>query len=202
MISWGALKTWGTTNNMVQKWNIEGKDRVKFWNATKPPSFWVFAHAQHLKGVIIMRKLNVRSSLRLGHENGRSELWVGLKGLTWENILWSREWWWDRRFCECLKKSIVFVNTEGLGFFGEHWKRLCTWRQLCAWRNIKSLQHHALERGWWVDVDRESIEVTSDVNRWVSIVKALEVQVLKVDKQMSTMKVSKVIVEVGKHGFE
>jgi hypothetical protein len=67
------LKTWGTTNNMMQKWNIGGKDRVKFWNATKPPSFWVSAHAQHLKGVIIVRKPNVRSSLRLGHKNGRSE---------------------------------------------------------------------------------------------------------------------------------
>ncbi len=29
--------------------------------------------------------------------------------------------------------------------------------------------------------------------------KALEIQVLKVDKQMSTMKVSKVIVKVGRH---
>lgn len=45
-----------------------------------------------------------------------------------------------------------------------------------------------------MDVDRESIEVTSNVDRWVSIVKALEVQVLKVEKQMSTMNVSKVIV--------
>jgi len=33
-------------------------------------------------------------------------------------------------------------------------------------------------------------------------VKALEVKVLKVDKQMSTMKVSKVIIKVGRHGFE
>ncbi len=40
-----------------------------------------------------------------------------------------------------------------------------------------------------MDVDRESIEITSNVIRWVSIVKAMEVQVLKVDKQMSTMKV-------------
>jgi len=44
-----------------------------------------------------------------------------------------------------------------------------------------------------VDVDRESIEVTSNVDR-MSIVKALEVQVLKVEKQMSTMNVSKVII--------
>ncbi len=59
-----------------------------------------------------------------------------------------------------------------------------------------------MERGWWMDVDHESIKVTSNIDRWVSIVKALEVQVLKVDKQMSTMKVSKVIIKVDRHGFE
>jgi hypothetical protein len=103
-----SFKTWGTTNNMVQKWNIGEKDRMKFWNAPKPPSFWVFVHVQHLKGVIIVRKPNVRSSLRLGHENGKNELWAGLTGLAWEKILWSREWWWDRRFFECFKRSTFF----------------------------------------------------------------------------------------------
>jgi hypothetical protein len=53
-----------------------------------------------------------------------------------------------------------------------------------------------------VDVDCESIHITSKVDSWVSIVKALKVQVLKVDKQMSIMKVSKVAIEVGRHGFE
>jgi hypothetical protein len=53
-----------------------------------------------------------------------------------------------------------------------------------------------------MDIDHESIQITSKVDRWVSIVKALKVQVLNVNKQMSIIKVSKVTVEVGRHGFE
>lgn len=144
---------------MVQKWNIGGKDRMKFWNAPKLPSFWVLAHVQHLKGVIIVRKPNVRSSLRLGHENGRSELWAGLKGLAWEKILWSREWWWDRRFCECFKRSIFFVNTKRLGFLVSiergcvlkgiskvfnimHWKEVGEWMLA-----VKALRLHQMSIG-------------------------------------------------------
>ncbi len=152
---------------MVQKWNIGEKDKVKIWNAPKLPSFWVFVHAQHLQGVIIVRKPNVGSSLRLGHENGRSELWVGLKGLTWEKNLWSREWWWDRRFCECLKRSNVFLLTPRGWVFFVNIERSCAleggcvlewiskvfnithWKEVGEWMSIvKALMLHQMSIGW------------------------------------------------------